>query len=553
MTAGLHTKRAQARSQRAPGTQADSAPSRPEAPRHPLPPGSVLAGTLVGLLATVVMCVRDHVVFSAPIHEDTDYAANSILVNQAVHFQLLVGNYSREGFNHPGPAFLYIQSFGQDLFYSLLHIVPYQYNGQLLAVFVLSGAMIALTMMVLSRRTGSWLIALFGLGVVLLLTGNSIEWASAWMPYIYVAPFLLAVVAGASVATGALEDLPFFVLAVCLLVHGHIAFVGIMGVYVIVVAATWFVVVRRQARPWSALLAYPKSLAVSIVIVVIFLVPIALELILHWPGELSLYWHYIHGNGQQNPHTVSQALRYVKQFWPGGDLGIALLLLSGLVAVVLAMREPDAGRRLFCFGVLGAVVVMSIEVAVYGLKGVDQLTLLYTGYFYYVVPPLLLAVLIMEAGSQLRVASAGRLSADQSRRSTQGVAVVACVVLVLVLASQTGFYNSYRGDPNLPAMASTVQRGSDERHEGVAISLGVPGAASSDWPDVVGLLIAASRLGYEPCVDNPSWAFMVTSSYICTPSQAAHRWKITVSTESQPVPAGSATIFRDSSTVVYAR
>lgn len=549
MKAGIHTKRAQARSRRAPGTQTDSALSPPGVPRYPLPPGSVLAGSLVGLLATVVMCVRDHVVFSSPIHEDSDSAANSILVNQAVHFQLLVGNYSREGFNHPGPAFLYIQSFGQDLFYSLLHIVPYQYNGQLLAVFVLSGATIALTMMVLTRRTGSWLIALFGLGVVLLLTGSSIEWASAWMPYVYVAPFLLAVVAGASVATGALEDLPFFVLAVCLLVHGHIAFVGIMGVYVIVVAATWFVVVRRQARPWIALLAYPKSIAVSIVIVVIFLVPIALELILHWPGELNLYWHYVHGNGHS--HTVSQALRYVKQYWPGGHLGIALLLFSGLVAVVLAIREPDRGRRLFCFGVLGAVVVMSVEVAVYGLKGVDQLTFVYTGYFYYAAPPLLLAVLIMEAGSQLRVAAAGRLSADQRRRSTQGVAVVAFVALVLVLASQASFYNSYRGDPNLPAMASTVQRASDERHEGVAISLGTPGP-SSDWPDVVGLLIAASRLGYEPCVDNPSWAFMMTSSNICTPSQAAHRWKITVSSESQPVPAGSATIFRDPFTVVYA-
>ncbi len=497
------------------------------------------------------MSARDHVVFSTPIHEDTDYAANSILVNQAVHFHLLVGNYSREGFNHPGPAFLYIQSFGQDLFYSLLHIVPYQYNGQLLAVFVLSGAMIALTMMVLSRRTGSWLVALFGLGVVLLLTGSSVGWASAWMPYVYIAPFLLAMVAGASVATGALEDLPFFVLAVGLLVHGHIAFVGIMGLFVLVVAVTWILVVRRHVRPWSALRASPKPLAVSIVIVVIFLVPIALELILHWPGELSLYWHYIRDNGQQNPHTVVQALHYVNQFWPGGHLGIALLLLSGLFAGVLLTREPDRGRRVFLFGVLGAVVVMSAEVVLYGLKGVDQLTLLYTAYFYYVVPPLLLAVLVMEAAGQLRMAAVGRLSADQGRAATQGVVVVAFVALVLVLSSQPSFYNSYRGDPNLPAMATAVQRGSDERHEDVAISMVGPGAPSSDWPDVVGLLVAASRSGYEPCVDNPSWAFMMTRSYICTPSQAAHRWKITVSSGSEPVPAGSATIFRDPSTVVY--
>jgi hypothetical protein len=520
-------------------------------PRYPLPPRSILAGSLVGLLATVVMCVRDHAVFSTPFHEDTDYAANSILVNQAVHFHLLVGNYSREGFNHPGPAFLYLQSLGQDLFYSLLHIVPYQYNGQLLGIFVLSGALIALTMIVLTRRYQSWLIALAGLGAVLLLTGATVVWASAWMPYVYVAPFLFAVVAGASVATGALEDLPLFVLGVCLLVHGHIAFVGIMGLYVLAVAVTWFVVVRGQAGPKNALRAYRRHVAASIIIIAIFLVPIVLELILHWPGQLSLYWHYIHGNGQQNPHTVSQALRYVKLFWPGGNLGIALLVVSGVIAGVLAVRDPDRGRRLFSFGVLGAVVVTSIVVALYGLKGVDQLTLTYTGYFYYVVPPLLLAVLVMEGCSHLRMAAAARLPRGQATRATWGVAAVAVAVLVLLLVSRASFYNPYRGDPHLPAMARTVERDAQAKHEAVAINLGAVGAPTSDWPDIVGLLIAASRMGYQPCVDNPGWAFMMTSTYICTPAQAAHRWKINVSSEPQTLPAGSATVFHDPSTVVY--
>ncbi len=553
MTVGAHTKRSQTRRRLELESQSGTVPSHGQLPRHPLPPGSVLAGSLVGLLSVVVMCIRTHAVFSYPIREDTDYAANSILVNKAVHFQLLVGNYSREGFNHPGPAFLYIQSFGQDLFYSLLHIVPYQYNGQLLGVFFLSGVMITLVMLVLTRRTGSWLIALLGLGVLLLLTGSTVAWASAWMPYLYVAPFLLAVVAGASVATGALEDLPSFVLAVCLLVHGHIAFVGIMGLYVVVVAVTWILLTRRRARLRSALLAHSKSLVASIVIVVIFLVPIALELILHWPGEVPLYWHYIHNNNQANPHTFSQVVHYVAQYWPGGHVGGALLLLSGLAAVALGAREPDREQRLFYFAILGAVVVTTVEVFFYGFKGVDQLSFVYTGYFYYVVPPLLLAVLVMAIGSRVRTASARRLTYERRRSVLAAVTALAVVGLVLILASQTSFYNPYRGDPNLPAMATSVQRASDEKHEGVAIQLGTPGAPTADWMDVVGLLVAASRLGYEPCVDNASWAFMMTSSYICTPTEGADRWKITVASSSQPVPPGSVTVFRDPSTVVYSR
>ena len=90
-----------------------------KSPAHPK-----LVTAIVALSIAAILCIRNFWVFSLPIREDGDYAANSILVNQAVHFHLLVGNYSREGFNHPGPAFLYIQSFGQDVFYTALHLVP---------------------------------------------------------------------------------------------------------------------------------------------------------------------------------------------------------------------------------------------------------------------------------------------------------------------------------------------------------------------------------------------------------------------------------------------
>jgi len=71
-----------------------------------------------------VLLVRNAFLFTAPEYEDADMGANSILIEQARRFTLLVGHYSRYHFNEPGPAFLYVQAWGESLFYEALHVVP---------------------------------------------------------------------------------------------------------------------------------------------------------------------------------------------------------------------------------------------------------------------------------------------------------------------------------------------------------------------------------------------------------------------------------------------
>jgi len=59
-------------------------------------------------LVLAVLVVRSRFLFTDRFYEDVDAGANSILIQQAMHFTLLIGNYSREGFNHPGPAYMYV-------------------------------------------------------------------------------------------------------------------------------------------------------------------------------------------------------------------------------------------------------------------------------------------------------------------------------------------------------------------------------------------------------------------------------------------------------------
>lgn len=517
-----------------------------------LPPHAWIVSTAMALASTVVMCVRNSWVFSVPVREDGDFAANSILVNQAVHFQLLVGNYSREGFNHPGPAYLYIQSFGQDIFYSWLHVVPAFYNGQLLAVFVLNSIVLALVAVIVARHTRSWTAGVLAVSVVLLMTGGTLAWASSWMPYLYAGPFLLAGVAGVSVASGALRDLPAFTFAVAMLVHGHVAFIGMMGVYVVLVVVAWMVLHRPRHNYVVELRSVPWHLIASGGIVVLFALPIVLELVLHWPGQFGLYLHYARTNANLHPHSLGSVASYVGRFWPGGHVGKALVLLAALSAAVLAAFDPDRRRRRFVLGLLIAVAVLSAEVALYADRGVDYLSLTYTGYFYYSIPALVVGSLVAEGAALTAEAMGGRSRHGHvGPRVQPALALSTAAVAVAVLATQASLYDGYRGDPALPRVAAAVWASPLRMGRAVAINLGPVGYPTSDWPDVTGLLMAASRDGYQPCVANPAWRYVMTSQYTCTAPQAEHRWTITVDQASVAVPPGAALVFRNSSLEVF--
>ncbi len=514
-----------------------------------LPARSTLLVAVVALSATFILCVRNSWVFSLPVHEDGDYAANSILVNQAAHFKLLVGNYSIEGFNHPGPAFLYVQSFGQDAFYSLLHLVPAPYNGQLIAVFLLNSVILALTALVLARHTASWSVAIVAMTAITLVTGGTLLWASSWMPFLYAAPFLLATVSGVSVATGAVESLPIFALAVALLVHGHAAFIGIMGLYVLAVFVAWVLLHRHNIGHVGQLKKAKGPLLLSGVILSLFALPIALELVLHWPGQFGLYWHYLHSNSQYPRDTLAQVTSYVGQFWPGGHIGIVGLVCVALVAAGLAVTDPARDRRLFVLGLLASVVLTTIEVWWYAYRGIAYLTVLpkgYECYFYYSVPALTVVALLVEVSGRLGPVFTRRVPGHMARAVSWGLAVASAGTGIIVLATQASTYDVYRGDPALARIAAAVYQSPLRDGRGVSIS------PSGDSTDVVGLLVAASREGYQPCVADTGWKVMM-AGYVCSPSEGKDRWRISVEKSTVPVPEDVRVVFRDASTEVLAR
>ncbi|MDX6201954.1 MAG: hypothetical protein QOJ83_1454, partial [Frankiales bacterium] len=112
-------------------------------------------GSVTSLVFFVLLLARNAERLRHPIREAADFAANSMLIDRAEHLEQLTGNYSRVHFHHPGPAFLYVGALGQAVFHQLLHVVPADFNGQLIAYFALNAWLAGLVVTVLRRHIAS--------------------------------------------------------------------------------------------------------------------------------------------------------------------------------------------------------------------------------------------------------------------------------------------------------------------------------------------------------------------------------------------------------------
>ncbi len=167
--------------------------------------------------------------FRQPFYEHWDSAANSLSILRARHFSQLYGPYSRYVFYHPGPAFFYVQAFGEWLFYDALHLVVTPFQGQLLINLCLMTGFFVAALSVFAhrlpeRRRWLFLCVALGLGIVHFglmgnlpsmydMLGGTTAFLSVWSAHSLVLPFLCLLTAGAAVGAGWGRNLPLLVVA----------------------------------------------------------------------------------------------------------------------------------------------------------------------------------------------------------------------------------------------------------------------------------------------------------------------------------------------------
>ncbi len=499
------------------------------------------SGVVLGILL-----VRNAWLFSVPVYEDADMGAYSIQVEQARRFALLVGNYSREKFNHPGPAFLYVQAWGEDLFYHLLRVVPAAWNGEVVGLYLLS-AFFAACAVVVARGWGGTRAGLAALGVVALYGAlHPPAFSSDWMPYEYVPAYLALLVSVASVAAGWTRDSWIAALSGWFLIHGHACFLLFVPLlWLAAVVARLVPHVRWRARPRPERRVWLPVAVISAV----FALPVAAELALHWPGNFGEYFAYS-GSARAGGHTAIQVARYALWFWWPHPRAWAVAAALGLLAAGAALLMPPGQVRRFCLMLLAVDGLSTIAFIGYAAVGIDELNQYYIGYFYWSAPVLavlVLALAVTEALAGPEVPGPGRPAARAWVASGAAAALALAGCAAFALAPQTTLDTSH-ADPANPAATGPVA--DPLLPVGVAwigaLAAGRYAVLSFQhdaWPAVTGILVQAERTGVRACAADPGWEFMLTSQFICTPAQVRDGRRFSVWAPGS-APRGMPVVFR---------
>jgi hypothetical protein len=437
-----------------------------------------------------MLVLRNRFLFSTPIHELGDTGANSIIVNQAKHFELLVGNYSRQGFNHPGPAYFYVQAFGEWLFHDLLHLVPTPWNGQVIALYALNSALFATVTLIIARWTRSWAVALTSLlALVIVIAALAPQIINnAWMPFVYVPSFLLFLVACASVAAGKPEHLWAMALSGGLLINGHAVF--LLFVPVTAAAALWMWWRRREPinrRDWM----------IAIAVLIPFLIPMLLNTIWHWPGEFGKYLGY--GSSEHaGSRSLFVSMAYVYFYWwPTKTIWLGLVGVPVVTAMIYAatrIRDPFVRTGLRLGWLVTGLLLF------YAFAGIDHLGDPYMGFFYWGVPLFVVA--------SVPIALRSRVEPWHP-----AIPLAAAMLIMLVVPGFRTITND--NEPSVPAAMAALEKYAAGRPVVVEVY------GDDIGPELPGLLNWARRDGMRACVRDPRWAFITTAEFVCTPDDLA--------------------------------
>ncbi|WP_117209370.1 hypothetical protein [Allorhizocola rhizosphaerae] len=438
-----------------------------------------------------MLVIRNWFLFSAPLYELGDTGANSIIVGQAKHFDLLVGNYSRQGFNHPGPAYFYLQAFGEWLFHDTLKIVPTPWNGQLFTLYALNAFMFATVVTIIGGRRGPWV--LLALIALIALQPQIIN--NAWMPFLYVPTFMLFLVACASVASGRPTYLWAVALAGGFLAHGHAVFLMFVPVVAGVAA---FLFIRGRGFRWREWLP-------ALGIVAVFLFPMVLNTVLHWPGEFGKYVGY-GSSSRAGGNPILHAVGYVAWYWwPTKSVPVALMGVLPVAALIYGatrVKDPFVRRGLWLSAVVTGLFVF------YAYAGIDYLGDPYMGFFYWAVPLFFAAAVTIGA-------------VDRFRGPGWAVQWAPLVLVAVVMAVVPGFRTiTNDNDPAVPATLAALE----SRAAGRPIVVEIGG--SDIGPELPGLAKWAQREGIRMCVLDPHWQFITTSQFICTDADVVQGFRV---------------------------
>lgn len=435
-----------------------------------------------------------------------DFAANSLLILDAKHFSLFVGNYSRVGFNHPGPAILYVLALGEFIFFDLIKLVPSPFSGQLLAVALYSSFWIVLILKLLTKITGKLahatvITSLFITTVTFLdhqfLTGM-------WFPHLYMLPFAAMVISISTVLNGRIDSLQSLALSSGFLINGHVSFVATLGITLIFVLLFNRVVFKNTPSKLITSINYintnKTALILSLTTLSLFFIPLLIETALHFPGPIAGYAKF---SGGHTSNTLGEAIKYTTIFWGG----IALAVASIVALIILNVKHtntPNNWTRALSLTFLAT----SLAFLFYAKYGVDMLDQTYIGFFYFAVPSLTLALICFNCLKPL---------SEKLKTLITPCIIIVCTVLTFQTINKSPAYINDYNQPDIQAAYDKLEK--LNYSDRMVLDLDNRVDWGNIWSDILGIELHSARKNKALFCINKNWHISFTPNAKCTPAE----------------------------------
>jgi hypothetical protein len=462
-----------------------------------------------------------------------DLALIDLHVRRAMDFQQQLGVFDHNNWNHPGPAYFYLQSMA----YRLLGSRP---STLFAGAVILSGlAAMGVVWVVLRRSSATRAVmtaaVMCWLGIILsahspqALTyseGPLGALVSPWNPMVVIVPLLLLCVLGASAIAGSGLSVIGAALVASFVVQANISSgplaLGILGIATV----GWVVaLLRRRSSPVGLTRRTALLGSAAGVLLVLAWLPPLIEQVNGAPGNMTLIWRFftVGHPGQTTTAALwtlvdvgatsvvgpSQVMgRLLGNSPPHAALGIAVLfgsVLASAYAVVVGIRQ---GRR-FAAG-LGVVSLLGLVILVISFTKVVGFVFGYLAIWGVVIPlACMLSVLMLGVPERWRTGSVLRAS----RVGLLVVTAVASVGFMLAAARTPATHTA--SDPQVDQLAALVQPHLDRR---LAVEVNDAGAGTADTQLLdterfIGLVNELERRGYTPKV-NRFWLSQFGPGYL---------------------------------------
>jgi hypothetical protein len=245
----------------------------------------------------------------------------------------------------------------------------------------------------------------------------------------------------------------------------------------------------------------------------VFLSPIVLNTMLHWPGEIPKYFTYGVGHGLHMPWL---AAGYALQFWgPNPVLGVLTAIALFAIVSYLAKGEPFVQSGLRVSAIALALVVF------YAMAGIDSLGEVYVGIFSRAIPLFMFFLALTGLARRFRLPA-------------WRYAHTALLITGLAVTVQTQSLANRRQDvPGIPATLSAMSDASAGR--AVVIEL----SPETSWAEGIPLALSGERADLRLCLADPFIAHVATKRMMCTPAELNTGIHYVVSRKNAAAPAGT--------------